>query len=115
MSNSICKAGALALLVYLMAPEAAIATCLWEGKAPACNGECRPGYTLIKRDKKGDGKQCITGSKAYCCHSSEIVIRGTAPFCNGKCKAGEEMMGDSDKGPDGKSCKTGKAAICRVK
>ena len=20
-------------------------TCMWEGRAPACNGECRPGYT----------------------------------------------------------------------
>jgi len=89
-------------------------TCLWEGKAPACNGECRPGYTLVKRNKEGDGKKCVTGTKAYCCKSSDVIIRGTAPFCNGKCKEGEEMLGDSDYGPKGEKCETGKAAICRI-
>lgn len=89
-------------------------TCLWEGKAPACNGECRPGYTLARRDKSGDGKKCVTGSKAYCCLTSDVIIIGTAPFCNGKCGVGQEMLGDSDYGPDGKKCATGKAAICRV-
>lgn len=82
---------------------------------PACNGECRPGYTLTKRDKSGDGNKCVTGTKAYCCLTSDIIIRGTAPFCNGKCKEGEEMMGDSDYGPNQKKCTTGKAAICRLK
>lgn len=90
-------------------------TCLWEGRAPACNGECRAGYTLAKRDKAGDGKKCVTGTKAYCCLTRDVIVRGTAPFCNGKCKEGEEMMGDSDYGPDGKKCQTGKAAICGLK
>ena len=53
-------------------------TCLWEGRAPACNGECRPGYTLTRRDQEGDGKKCVTGTKAYCCLTSDIIIRGTA-------------------------------------
>lgn len=106
----------LSLLACLAAPPApAVAdTCLWEGKAPACNGECRAGYTLVKRDKEGDGKKCVTGTKAYCCLTSDVIIRGTAPFCNGKCKEGEEMMGDSDYGPNGKKCETGKAAVCRL-
>ncbi|VAX30100.1 hypothetical protein MNBD_NITROSPINAE05-238 [hydrothermal vent metagenome] len=90
-------------------------TCLWEGKAPACNGSCRPGYTLIERSKRGDGKKCATGSKAKCCLSSSIIIRGSAPICNGKCKLGEERLGDSKKTRKGKKCRTGKAAICAVK
>ncbi len=89
-------------------------TCLWEGRAPACNGECRPGYTLVRRGKSGDGKKCVTGSKAKCCKTSDIIIRGTAPLCNGKCKKGEERLGDSDYGPNGKKCRTGNAAICRI-
>ena len=106
----------ISLLASLAAPppRAAADTCLWEGKAPACNGECRAGYTLVKRDKDGDGKKCVTGTKAYCCLTSDVIIRGTAPFCNGKCKEGEEMMGDSDYGPSGKKCETGKAAVCRL-
>lgn len=89
-------------------------TCLWEGHAPACNGECRPGYTLTKRDKSGDGSKCITGTKAYCCLTSDFVVRGKAPACNGKCKEGEEMAGDSDYGENGKKCITGHAALCRL-
>ncbi len=102
------------LLVFGYSPSAVADTCLWEGKAPFCNGECRPGYTLVKRGKKGDGKKCTTGTKARCCLTSDIIIRGSAPFCNGKCKEGEERLGDSDYGPKGKKCTTGKAAICRL-
>ena len=106
----------LAMIFYISAnAPAAVAQCLWEGKAPACNGECRSGYTLTLRDKEGDGKKCLTGTKAYCCNTSDVIIRGTAPFCNGKCKEGEEMLGDSDYGPNGNKCQTGKAAICRFK
>jgi hypothetical protein len=111
-------AGALLILsVFLLARHTAPAvaeTCIWEGTAPACNGNCRPGYTLAKRDKEGDGKKCLTGTKAYCCKTSDIIIRGTAPLCNGKCNAGEETLGDSDYGPSGNKCETGHAAICRV-
>jgi hypothetical protein len=89
--------------------------CFWEGKAPLCNGDCNPGYTLTRRDDKGDGDKCVTGTKAYCCKTSEIRIEGTAPLCNGKCKVGEETLGPSDYGPNGKNCVTGKAAICRIK
>lgn len=106
----------LATIFYVSAnAPMATAQCLWEGKAPACNGECRSGYTLTLRDKEGDGNKCLTGTKAYCCKTSDVIIRGTAPFCNGKCKEGEEMLGDSDYGPNGNKCQTGKAAICRFK
>lgn len=116
--NTVRRCSVLIGLLLLGAAAGALAnerTCLWEGKAPACNGECRPGYTLVERDKKGDGKKCVTGTKARCCLTRDVIIRGTAPFCNGKCKEGEEMMGDSDYGPDGKECQTGKAAICGLK
>ena len=88
--------------------------CIWEGRAPACNGKCKPGYTLIKTSKRGGGKKCWTGKKAYCCKTSELIVRGAAPFCNGKCKAGEEMLGKTDRGTNGKKCLSGKAAICRI-
>lgn len=95
---------------------AAQQACIWEGKAPACNGKCRPGYTLTKQDKRGpDGaKKCLTGTKAYCCKTSDVIIIGTAPACNGKCGVGQETLGKSDYGPNGKKCITGKAAICRL-
>lgn len=89
--------------------------CFWEGKAPICNGDCEPGYTLTKRDKQGDGDKCLTGTKAYCCKTSEIRIEGTAPLCNGKCKVGEETLGESDYGPNKQKCETGHAAICGIK
>jgi len=107
----------LSLSVFLLtgySAQSIAETCIWEGKAPACNGDCRSGYTLAKRDKEGDGNKCVTGTKAYCCKTSDIIIRGTAPACNGKCKEGEESLGDSDYGPNGKKCLTGKAAICRL-
>lgn len=104
----------IALVFTAYSPASVAETCLWEGKAPACNGKCRPGYTLIKQDKRGDGKACLTGRKAYCCLTSDIIIRGTAPLCNGKCKVGEELLGFQNRGPNGKKCRTGKAAICRL-
>jgi len=102
------------LFTFARAAAAETNTCLWEGRAPLCNGACRQGYELMKRDKAGDGDKCVTGTKAYCCLVHETVIRGAAPFCNGKCKVGEEYFGEIDHGPDGKQCVTGKAAICGV-
>ncbi|MEZ5728111.1 MAG: hypothetical protein R3E48_09045 [Burkholderiaceae bacterium] len=102
---------AAVLLSATYAPNAQ-ATCVWEGKAPACNGKCRTGFKLIKTSKSGDGKKCVTGSKAYCCPAANVITRGAAPACNGKCKAGEIRVGDSKKGPNGKKCITGKAAVC---
>jgi hypothetical protein len=87
-------------------------TCVWEGKAPICSGKCSPGFTLVERDKKGDGKKCTTGTKARCCLTTKIIIRGNAPFCNGKCKVGEERLEHPEYGPKGKKCTTGSAAIC---
>jgi|GEM_PF-5557322 len=89
--------------------------CTWEGKAPACNGKCRLGYEVVRSDKRGDGKKCLTGNKVLCCKSADILIRGTAPACNGKCKPGEVFVGESNKGPNGKKCITGKAAKCLKK
>jgi hypothetical protein len=97
---------------FAASPASASDTCLWEGRAPFCNGECRPGYTRVQTDKSGDGDKCATGTKARCCLTDAVVIRGTAPFCNGKCKVGEERLGDSDYGPNGNKCETGKAAVC---
>ena len=88
--------------------------CVWEGKAPACNGKCSAGFKVIKRDKSGDGKKCVTGSKAYCCLTNAVKTRGKAPFCAGKCKPGEVRVGDSDKGENGNQCQTGKAAVCLI-
>ena len=88
--------------------------CRWEGKAPACNGKCDAGFTLIKKNKTGDGKKCVTGTKAYCCLTSSIHIVGKAPFCSGKCPVGEETLGYQKEGKNGKKCETGKAAICRL-
>merc|ERR1711934_554545 len=53
--------------------------CSWAGTAPACrtswNGKkCRDslqsistGWFVEKTSKKGDGRRCWTGKKAYCC------------------------------------------------
>ena len=41
--------------------------CEWFGTATFCEGECPKGWKEMLRSKSGDGKQCWTGSKAYCC------------------------------------------------
>ena len=116
MRNTTLRATLVAMVMLCVGSIASASDiCRWEGTAPACNGECDPGYTLVKRGKEGDGKKCITGTKAYCCKTSEIRTDGKAPFCNGKCKPGEEMLGDSDKGENGNKCLTGKAALCAVR
>lgn len=115
LSSSITTSLVISALVLTANVSTVLAkVCVWEGKAPICNGKCRPGYTRITGSKRGDGKKCLSGKKAYCCKTSELIIRGTAPFCNGKCKKNEEMLGKSNRGPKGKKCITGKAAICRV-
>jgi len=97
---------------FFVGPSSSEAKCIWEGKAPACNGKCRAGFKNIKRSKKGNGKKCITGTKVYCCPVAHIIIRGKAPICNGKCKPGETRVGDSLEGENGNKCKVGKAAQC---
>ena len=62
----VLMAAMMVLVATQTAPAAAGEVCVWEGKAPLCNGKCRPGYTLVRRSKKGNGKKCITGSKAKC-------------------------------------------------
>ena len=98
-------------LSFIAAP-AAQAKCVWEGKAPACNGKCKTGFKYIRSDKSGDGNKCVTGTKAYCCPDTMVIVRGKAPACNGECKPGETRVGDSSTGEGGKKCLTGKAAQC---
>lgn len=78
--HNLCTAILFSLSLLLpvgYAGPVAAETCLWEGKAPACNGECRPGYTLVERDKKGDGKTCITN--AHPRNTIPITSRWTKP------------------------------------
>ena len=104
---------ALALTALLATPAAAAPNkCSWEGTAPMCNARCPSGFKVMKRDKKGDGKKCVTGTKVFCCPANITTIRGKAPMCNGKCKPGEINAGTTNKTADGKTCTTGKAAIC---
>jgi len=111
-------AGLLSLFLLLPAgaARAADGPCIWDGTAPLCNGDCKPGYTLVKRDKQGPAgaKKCATGTKARCCLTSDIRVVGKAPLCNGKCPVGEETLGQSEYGEDGNKCATGHAAICRL-
>ena len=100
------------MLLSVFSIGAVRADCVWEGKAPACNGKCKAGFKLIREDKAGDGKKCVTGTKALCCPDVMVVIRGKAPACNGKCEPGETRVGDSDTGEGGNKCLTGKAAQC---
>jgi len=41
--------------------------CYWDGSAPFCAGSCPRGWTSGKRSSSGDGLQCWTGDKVYCC------------------------------------------------
>ena len=41
--------------------------CRWRGKAPFCQGNCRPDETMVRLQKCVGGSCCTTGSKAYCC------------------------------------------------
>lgn len=46
-------------------------TCRWDGTAPFCDGECRPGETQVQPPPgSSSGSACLTGSKVYCCSSS---------------------------------------------
>ena len=94
--------------------DALAKACIWEGRAPVCNGKCRAGYKKIKESKKGpkDGKRCVTGKKVYCCKKAAVEIFGRAPICNGKCPKGWTRVGDSKNGEKGKKCLTGVAAQC---
>ena len=106
-----CALAALTMLLLGPVP-AAQAKCVWDGKAPLCNGKCKTGFKYIRSDKSGDGDACVTGSKAFCCPDQMVITRGKAPACNGECKPGETRVGDSDTGENGQRCITGKAAQC---
>lgn len=41
--------------------------CVWVGTAPFCKGRCGPNTVEKARSETGDGKPCVTGTKAYCC------------------------------------------------
>jgi hypothetical protein len=53
--------------------------CEWFGEAPFCDGECPAGWTERKRNKRGDGNKCATGSKVYCCDFQERCVPERAP------------------------------------
>jgi hypothetical protein len=43
--------------------------CYWEGTAPICDPtNCRAGFHRVKTSKVGDGLECATGFKIYCCN-----------------------------------------------
>lgn len=84
--------------------------CYWAGVAPFCNGQCQQGYTEMRRDEKGDGLACVTGTKVLCCEE-ECQWIGTAPFCRGSCNEGLKSI-KHDKFGDGKRCWTGHKALC---
>ena len=105
----------IAVPLEVMTVHGALAgVCMWKGNAPACNGKCPAGFTMVKKDKKGIGTLCVSGWKAYCCSSDDIVIRGRAPTCNGICQPGETTIGYQKKGANGNKCLTGQAAMCLV-
>ena len=43
--------------------------CHWAGYSPFCRGHCDTAKGQVECDRSdfGDGKECITGSKALCC------------------------------------------------
>jgi Polyglycine hydrolase-like, structural repeat len=52
-------------------------SCRWDGTAPFCDGECRPGETEGHPPAGGTaGEACATGSKVYCCHSTDKLGSG---------------------------------------
>lgn len=56
-----------------------VRTCRWFGTAPFCSGSCPPGYHQKMRDRRGDGKKCVSGSKVYCC--AERRVSQPVSFC----------------------------------
>ncbi|KAF4957177.1 hypothetical protein FGADI_3242 [Fusarium gaditjirri] len=48
-----------------------VASCRWEGTAPYCEGECKPGWSERERSLCGDGRCCWTGLKALCCEDED--------------------------------------------
>ena len=87
--------------------------CQWRGQAPFCNGSCKAGEVVTKKNKQGPSgsKKCATGNKVYCCVEKLCTWRGKAPVCNAKCLKGE-MVAAEDKKGDGKKCVTGKKKYC---
>lgn len=64
-----------------LVPESASAdkNCKWYGTAPFCRGECPIGYHEKLRNVRGDGKQCSSGTKAYCC--PQLRVSNSPAYC----------------------------------
>jgi hypothetical protein len=60
------------LTAAVLAAPALAAADTWRGTAPFCNGECLPGETEIRRDTRGNGAACWTGTKALCRNDQEL-------------------------------------------
>jgi len=41
--------------------------CKWFGFSPFCHGVCPSGWEYQRKSKRGDGIECWTGEKYYCC------------------------------------------------
>lgn len=41
--------------------------CAWYDTAPICNAKCPAGIKESRRDFRGNGRCCRTGSKVLCC------------------------------------------------
>ena len=97
--------------------------CEWKGTAPSCGADARDCVGSHSHywawSKCGDGKQCTSGRKAFCCTSANPYVitywTGTAPFCKGTCHKCE-INGDhcivENKCGDGSRCWSGKKALC---
>lgn len=60
----------------LCCPASAGSECRWDGTAPFCDGECRPGEVAATPPPGiPSGSSCVTGSKKWCCHA---VTTGSA-------------------------------------
>ncbi len=69
-------AGAIAMLLpgTSEAKREVTAECKWFGTAPACDGECPKGWTLMKHSKTEGGRPCWTGSRVRCCDFQEHCV-----------------------------------------
>ncbi|KAI9731522.1 MAG: hypothetical protein M1834_004642 [Cirrosporium novae-zelandiae] len=44
--------------------------CYWDGTSPFCAGQCPSGYVACGKNSQGDGAECLTGFKMFCCKGS---------------------------------------------
>lgn len=98
----------------------------WIGTAPSCNASPRDctdrGMEFVRRDDRGDGSECWTGTKVLCrgwrdapTPQTADVWLGTAPACSASaqdCTRLGMTHVRSDKSGDGATCVTGSKVLC---